>query len=353
MPDWTKSMRQTFEYYIVDPGTWRDAKAVENVESCQITRDAEVDTLGSSSIVTEDDFSDKYIRTYLVTEQGGVREKFALGTHLYQSPSTEYTSNRHSSSQDGYTPLIELSENPPPFGYSLSKGTVILDMAAKLIREHARCPLIDGNSVDQLADNFVSNTDDTWLTFLSDMIANAKYSFGLDPMGNILFEKRQDTDALQPVWTYTDDNSSILYPSLTISRDLYGIPNVVEVIYSPSDGNPIFAEVVNDDPASPVSTVNRGRRVTHRETNPDVVEGVNEAQLKDYAKNLMKEMSSLEYTVTYKHGYCPVRLNDCVLLNYNKAGIRNVKARVIRQVIDCSSGCSVEETAIFSKQLWG
>lgn len=24
MPDWKKSMQQTFEYYIVDPGTWKD-----------------------------------------------------------------------------------------------------------------------------------------------------------------------------------------------------------------------------------------------------------------------------------------------------------------------------------------
>lgn len=26
MPDWTKSMEQSFEYCIVDPGTWRDEK---------------------------------------------------------------------------------------------------------------------------------------------------------------------------------------------------------------------------------------------------------------------------------------------------------------------------------------
>ena len=24
MPDWTKSMQQTFEYYVVDPNTWKD-----------------------------------------------------------------------------------------------------------------------------------------------------------------------------------------------------------------------------------------------------------------------------------------------------------------------------------------
>ena len=34
MPDWTKTMQQTFEYYVVDPGTWKDIaahrKAIKN-----------------------------------------------------------------------------------------------------------------------------------------------------------------------------------------------------------------------------------------------------------------------------------------------------------------------------------
>ena len=64
-------------------------------------------------------------------------------------------------------------------------------------------------------------------------------------------------------------------------------------------------------------------------------------------------MSSLEYTITYKHGYCPVRLGDCVRLNYTKAGIYNVKAKVISQNIECEAGCPVTEKAVFTMELWG
>jgi len=355
MPDWTKSMKQTFEYYIVDPGTWRDTKKADLIESCAITRDAESETLGAASLTSDNDYSDKYVRAYLITEQDGVTEKFVLGTHIYQSPSITYRATRRSSSQDGYTPLIELTENPPPFGYSLLKNTEILSMASQIIREHLRAPVIDGNGSQKLLDIFVSNTEDTWLTFVTDLVGNAGYSIGLDEMGRVIFEKNQETASLSPVWTYNDDNSSILYPDVTLSRDLYGIPNVVEVIYSPAGANspPIEVRVVNDDPASPVSTVNRGREITYRETSPDVIDGTGINQLKEYAKNLLKEKSSLEYTLTYRHGYCPVRLGDCVRLNYESAGLNNIKARVTRQIIKCESGCSVEETAVFSKQLWG
>lgn len=353
MPDWTRSMRQTFEYYIVDPGTWRDIKKLDLIESSSITRDLTSNTKGTSTITSDVDFSDKYVRTYLVTEQDGRREKFPLGTHLYQSPSTSYKATRKTASQDGYTPLVELDENPPPYGFSIQKGASILGTAAIIAEEQARAPVIHGDNGDRLDDIFVSDTSDTYLTFLTDLIANANYSFGLDDMGRIVFEKNQETDALAPIWTYNDDNSSILYPDVSIDRDLYGIPNVVEVIYSPANGQPIVASAINSDPASPVSTVNRGRKVTYRDTNPNVVEGINQSQLESYARNRLKELSALEYTISYKHGYCPVTIGNCVRLNYKMAGLNDVKAKVIRQIINCQSGCSVEETAVFSKQLWG
>ena len=353
MPDWTRSMRQTYEYYIVDPGTWLDKEQIQNVESCSITRDLGTDTLGSASLTCEDDYSDKYIRSYLITIQNGIREKTCLGTHLYETPGSKYTAARKSSDQDGYSPLIELKENLPPLGYSILEGANILTLGGRITREHVRAPVVLGESDSTLATSFVADTSDTYLSFLSDLISNADYEFALDELGRILFNKRQSLASMQPVWIYTDDNSSILYPELSVSRDLYGIPNVVEVVYSPPNGSAMFARVVNDDPASEVSTVKRGREITYRETDPDVTEGITQQQLTAYARNLLKEKSSLEYTLTYRHGYAPVTVGDCVLLNYATAGLKYVKAKITRQVIKCTNGCPVDETAVFTKQLWG
>lgn len=352
MPDWTRSMKQTYSFYIVDSGSWRDKERIKNVEKCTITRDSQSDTLGSATLEADSDYSDKYIRIYLETEQDKVKERTCLGTYLFQSPSMNYRATRRTSSQDGYTSLIELTENAPPYGYSLRKGDNILARAKMLVSEHGRAPVVESSSSDTLYDNFISNTSDTWLTFLNDLISNANYHFGLDPDGTILFERNQAIDALMPIWTFNDDNSSILHPDVSVARDLYGVPNAVEVIYSSTGLTPLIASFTNDDPNSLVSTVNRGRKVTYRETSPDVVEGINQRQLDEYAKNLLKEKSSLEYTLTYKHGYCPVRLGDCVMLNYKQAGLNNIKAKIIRQTINCESGCTVEETSVFSKQLW-
>lgn len=410
MINWSESMEQTFEYYIVDPYTWKDKTLIQNVKSCTVNRDSEADTLGSATIDINESIGECYIRAYLIAIQNGFKDKIALGTFLVQTPSMSFDGKTSSVSMDAYTPLLELKEGMPPIGYYIGKGQNIMDMAYALTRECARAPVVKPKCDTDLYYNFVSDTSDTWLSFLSDLIADVKYTFALDELGRILFAPKQDTASLRPVWTYTDDNSSILYPELNLDHDLYGIPNVVEVVYS-NGGKSFYAKVVNDDPSSPISTVKRGREIVHRVTDPELISdpiiepfyykviknddvytrgaekvifledeatsstkyvttmgdkvfykyGTNEYyciveeshQIKEYATQLLKELSTLEYSISYTHGYCPVRIGDCVMLNYEKAGLRNIKAKVISQSIKCEPGCPVTEKAVFTTRLWG
>lgn len=352
MIDWLKSMNQTFEYYVVDPGTWKDSKKLDTVKSCTITRDAEAETLGSATIDVTDLIEESYIRVYLVVVQNGVTSRYSLGTFLVQTPSSSFDGKKRDSSLDAYTPLIELKENPPPLGYSILKNENILDNAYLLCREHVRAPVVKTSSDDKLYNDFVANTNDTWMSFLNDLLANAKYYFDLDEMGRVLFAPKQDTASLQPVWEFNDDTSSILYSDLSMEHDYYGIPNIVEVVYS--KGNDFYyAKVVNDDENSPTSTVNRGREILHRVNNPDFAGEPTRKQIEEYARQMLKTLSAVEYTITYTHGYCPVRVGDCVRLNYSRAGINGVKARVISQSIKCEPGCPVTEKAVFTMKLWG
>lgn len=352
MPDWTKSMEQTYEYYTVDPGTWKDVKLIDTVKSCTINRDSEVETLGSATIDADNLVGESYIRVYLITIQNGITEKHPLGTFLVQTPSSKFDGKTKSSTIDAYTPLLELKENPPPYGYSILKDMNVMNNAYMITREHARAPVVKTEASDTLYSDFIANTDDTWLSFLSDLIANAKYEFGLDELGRILYLPKQETASLQPVWAYKDDDISILLPSISVDHDLYGIPNVVEVIYS-KNGMYYFAREVNNDPNSQTSTVNRGREIIHRVTNPETLGNPTKNQIDAYAKRLLKELSTIEYTLSYTHGYCPVRLGDCVRINYSRAGLNDIKARVISQTIKCEPGCQVTEKAVFTVNLWG
>ena len=349
--DWSESMEQSFEYYEVDPNTWKDIRKIENVKSCSIDRDESSDTLGSASISIVNTLGETYIRAYLLIRQNGNNFRVTLGTFLVQTPSSDFDGKNRNVTMDCYTPLLELKENPPPLGYTLMKGENIMERAYEICRENCRAPVVETKLEKVLEANFVSNTDDTWLVFLQDLLAQAKYKFYLDEEGKILFAPIQKLEQLKPVWTFNDDNSSILYPDINLEHDLYGIPNVVEVICS--TGTEMYtARVVNDDPNSPTSTVNRGREILYRETSPNIQGIPSVEQINEYAEALLEELSSVEYQVSYKHGYCPVRVGDCVRLNYERADLKDVKAKVISQSINCETSCSVDETAVFTRKLW-
>ena len=352
MPDWTRSMEQTFEYYIVDPETWKDTERLDTVKKCVISWDREADTLGSASIDIVNSVGECYVRAYLITIQKGITERHPLGTFLVQTPCSSFDGKLRNVTMDAYTSLLELKENPPPIGYSILKGENIMDSAYRLVRENIRAPVVKPSCNKRLYDDFVANTDDNWLTFNSDLIANAKYEFDLDEIGRVLFVPIQDTASLQPVCTFDDGNSSILYPNIDIEHDMYEIPNVVEVVYSRSNEN-YYAKAVNDDPNSPVSTVNRGRIIGYRVTDPDLAGDPTEAQIQEYAERVLREVSTLEYTVTFSHGYRGNRVGDCVRLNYERAGLVDIKAKTVSQTIYCEAGCKVTEKAVFTVKLWG
>ena len=351
MPNWAASMQQTFEYYIVDPLTWKDVKLLDNVKSCTIKRDLDSETLGSATIGISESVGERYIRAYLITIQNGIKEKHPLGTFLVQTPSSSFDGKIRDISMDAYTPLIELKEGMPPLGYSIPKNSNIMDLSYLLTREHARAPVVKASSTSTLFNDFIADMNDTWLSFLSDLLSNAKHTYDLDEMGRIVFSPKQAITSLQPVWTYDVGDESILYPELNMDHDLYGIPNVVEVIYSNGNGH-YYSRVVNDDSNSPTSTVNRGREIVHRVTDPDLIGDPTNSQIDKYAEQLLRELSSVEYSITYTHGYCPVRVGDCIRFNCSRAGLVDIKAKVVSQSIKCELGCPVTEKAVYTKNLW-
>ena len=58
------------------------------------------------------------------------------------------------------------------------------------------------------------------------------------------------------------------------------------------------------------------------------------------------------HKITFEHSYYPVRVGDAVILNYERAGLKNVKAKITAQSIKCETGCSIQETAVYTTKLW-
>lgn len=359
--DWTKSMQQTFEFWVVDPDTWLDERRLEFIKGCTINRDSSDETLGSATIDGIGMSGEFYIRVYLIAIQNRMPFKEPLGTFLVQTQFASYNGHVETLSIQAYTPLMELKEKYPPIGYALYKGDKISDSAYYLMRNNLRAPVIRNDSISKTITSdtgFISEPEESYLTFVRALLSNADASIDLDALGNVLYGVNRDIRSMKPRMTFDDGNSSILYPDISTDYDLYKIPNVVEIVISNSAGY-YTTRAVNDDPTSKISTVTRKREVVYRLVNPDELSAINtesvadKAYISQYAKKLLKQLSSIDRTISYTHGYCPVRVGDCVLINYKRSGIINVKAVVTSQSIQCVPGCPVSETAVYKETLWG
>lgn len=353
MIDWTRSMIQSFEYYKVDPITWGITEKIDSVLSSKVTFDINSESISSANITLSESIGEIYVRIYLKCKQDDIDYSFCLGTYLVQTPNVSYDGTINDISVDAYSSLLELKEKYTPIGYYIPKDTGILEVTGHICRDVIRPPVIMTPDTEQtmMESGFVSETNETYLSFLTAALKVANYRFDLDDEGRILFTPMDNLTYIRPVWTYNDDNSSILYPDITSEKDLYGIPNVVEVLYSSGDEK-VFSRVENHDISSPTSIENRGREIVHRDTNPPFSIAPSQIILNQYAERTLENLSVLKNTITYKHGYCSVRVGDGVRINYEKAGIKNVIAKVIKQSITCEPGCPVEETAVFMSTLY-
>lgn len=353
--DWLSSMQQTYEFYVVDPGTWMDKRRLMNISSFKITRNSDDELGESASFSCEEWLGEFYIRVYLIVVQNKIRFKVPLGTFLAQTSYESYDGKVRSVSYEAYSPLIELREKHPQIGYAIIKGRDVIQSIKNIIAENVRAPILIGDSEtysegDRYAvQNLVADPNEKWLTYFASILKGYECHLGVNALGGITLEKDLDVALMNPVWTFNDDNSSILQADITVTKDLYDIPNVVEVIHSTSSDQYV-ATAVNDDKTSPISTVNRGRRVVYREI--DDSSSMSHDTLIRYAKKLLQELSSIKYELNYTHGYCPVKVGDCVRLNYYRAGLSGINAKVVSQSITCESGCLVTEKAVFSEKLW-
>lgn len=176
MLDWTQTMSQSYRFYKVDPVTWMDGQELNQISDCSINWDSTSSTLGSASITTSEILEECYIRTYMVAIQNGVKETIPIGTFLYQMPSNDYDGKCQTIKMNGYTPLMELKEKSPSIGYTIKKGTNYMTLASELTAKNTRAPVITVETASTLSSNFTAGTDDTWLTYLRDLIATDHYT---------------------------------------------------------------------------------------------------------------------------------------------------------------------------------
>ena len=344
--DWTRGYRVSYEYWEVDPATFRNRRRLLHVESCEITRDASDETLGSASMVLSDMLpAEAWVRAYLLATQDGATERVCLGTFLALVSKADMDGRSLSYPVTLHTPLKELADDGPPDGYPVRKGANAIAAADMLLgRFHAQ---VAGSAELREMGSLAVSLHDSWLSMASKVLAAVGMELALDEWGTIGFSPVRDAAALQPVWTFRDDEFSIMAAEARMECNWDEVPNTLHVVLAGAHGT-VVKTIVNDSPDSPVSTVSRGRTVSATEENP---EGVTEATAEAWGRRRLKELSCAERRLAISHGYCPVRLGDCVRVVRSREGI-DVKGKVVRQSIRCETALAVQAEIAYTEEVW-
>lgn len=346
--DWSSGYQVAYEYWEVDPSNLCNRRMLRTVNSCTIDRDASDETLGSAAMeIGEPVGNEIWVRVFAVITQRGSVHRECLGTFIAITPRVQMDGKSSTYSLDLYTPLRELADDGPPDGFPIRRGQNAVN-AARLVFQRFHAHLVDSGVSHALSKQVVS-LNDSWLSFGRKVLEAANMEVALDAHGRIGFSPVRDAAALAPAWTFIDDERSLLFDDAELTCGWSEVPNVVKVkVSGAKSADTAIATATNDSAFSPVSTISRGRIVSIIEENP---EGVTKANAKDYAARRLKELSCTERTLSFVHGYCPVRLGDCVRVIKSRNGL-DVKGKVISQSISCVTDLRVETEIAFTEVAW-
>lgn len=332
-------MQTTYRFCVVDPRTWLDNRVIEDVREAEITYDLTLPTGGTMTMTTGEDLGEVYVRVYMI--QDG--REYCIGTFLAQTGRMSSDGRARSWSIEAYSPLIELSDDMPCIGET-AQGWVRVAVR-RYIEEHCRAPVFLAGEGCRIEEPFSATAEDTWLTFVSALMEKDDCYLMPAPDGTIIAIPRRSASAMSPVFRFSDDSASVVEAEIEDERDLYGIPNTVEVIAE----NGMVACAQNENADSPLSLEARGRTIRYRETSPALPDNFDLHQLERYAEDLLERLAVVEHVVTFTHDWVPnVKVGDCVRLNFRHAGI-HANAIVQSARLSCDKNAKVSCTAAYTE----
>lgn len=268
-------------------------------------------------------------------------ERTPIGQLLLSSPKKKITDTGTIRDCECYSKLKILDDDKVESRYTVLAGTNAINEVKRLIGNSYPFSIPDSN--------LTTSTDKDWeigtpkLDIINDLLSVINYnSLTVDNNGVFVSSPYVLPTDREIQVTYEDNEAtSIIDPEIQEDIDLYDVPNViVRYTNSAEIDPPLVATYENNNPSSPTSTINRGRRIVSAEAVSDVAD-LQTLQLitKKDAYQLNDKYSYVEFSTAINpvHGYL-----TCIQL---KAYDINNKYIETEWSIDCQTGGEMRHRA--------
>lgn len=295
-----------------------------NVLSCNVDNNYLADIKRSANFTLVDDgtinFGKDRIKPYarLFMPDGGWVE-WALGVFLLSTPARTLVSGMYVSRDvEAYDQLLVLRDAAPIDRYSIAAGVAYTDAIAAAVALAG----ITATNITASASTLPSATEwdpgTSYLRIVNDLLGAINYeSAAFDEAGTFVAKPYILPSSRASDFTYATDSQSVIAGDILDTLDLYSVPNQFVLVKSEADQPPLRGLWVNTNPASPTSTVSRGRTlsITIPETDaPD------QATIDLKAQRAAFEASQVYEVVEFKTALMPMHGNADVL-TFTAAGL--------------------------------
>lgn len=238
------------------------------------------------------------------------------GVYLLSTPTRQADKNEVvTRSVDAYDSLQAIADDLVTSRYTVTAGTNYVTAATALLPSYQAATIIANSATLPVGLEWEPGTSK--LTIINYLLAAINYeSLWYDENGYPVIRPYIAPSLKSPSVTYADNQASVLLPEMSQTIDLFAIPNEWVLVQSEPNNSTVLRSVyTNSNPASPTSTVSRGRTITKFVTEQNAP---NQATLDARAQQMAVADSQIYETVDMETAIMPFHsTGDIFELDYS------------------------------------
>lgn len=220
---------------------------------------------------------------------------------------------------EAYDPLQALADDLVANRYSVAAGTNVVDHVASLVAFAVPIWQVT-RSTETLVSAKEWEPGTSKLRIANELLASAEYSsVSFDSEGVGIIEPYQSPEEKATEWTYEYGEESLIHAEVKQTLDMFSVANKWVAVVSEPDRPLLVASYTNSNPASPTSTVRRGRTIVDFRTEE---EAVSQTVLNKKVRRYALEASSAYEHIEFSTLLMPIHENaDVFQFSYNPLGV--------------------------------
>ena len=218
---------------------------------------------------------------------------------------------------DAYDQLQVLLDDKVSVRYAVTAGTVYTTAVATLLSSFTANITTSAATVPA---DLEWDPGTTKLKIINELLGAINYeSLSFDENGVAVVRPYTSPTERAAEYTYADNQAGVIVPGVDQMLDLFGVANQWTLVVSEPDQDPISSTYTNNDPGSPLSTVNRGRTIVDFR---DQQKAADQTTLDDLVARLAFEASQVYEILEFASALMPIHSgNDVLRFEYSRLAV--------------------------------